>query len=132
MMKKTLHIALVLAVAAMTLQGCLKNDIPYPRIQANFTYMAAADQMRPAAIDSANRVVTLYFPEEANIYSVKIDSFATTPNSYVASEAIDSVPLDLSNPISVILRMYQDYLWKIVAVQDIQREFQVEGRSARL
>lgn len=127
-MTSTLSKLLLLITAFLALQGCIKNDIPYPRIQANFTYMSAENQMQPAQIDSTNRVVTLYFPEEANIYEVRIDSFATTPHAYVASQPIDSVPLNLSSPISVTLRLYQDYLWKITAVQDITRELEVEGQ----
>lgn len=128
MMTPTLRKLMIMIAAVLLLQGCIKNDIPYPRIQANFTYMSAKDQMQPAQIDSANRVVTLYFPEEANIYEVVIDSFATTPGAYVASQSIDSVPLDLSSSMSAILRLYQDYLWKITAVQNIQRELVIEGQ----
>ncbi len=128
MTTRTLHKILIFAIAALVLQACIKNDIPYPRIQANFTYMSAIGQMKPAVIDSAYRTVTLHFPEEANIYEVSIDSFATTPNACIASEAIDSVPLDLSQPVSVVLRLYQDYMWKIIGVQDIAREFEVEGQ----
>ncbi len=128
MMKTMIRQFLVPALAVMALQSCIKNDIPYPRIQANFTYMSADGQMKAASIDSTNRSVKLFLPEEANIYEVSIDSFATTPHSYIVSQAIDSVPLDLSSPVSVVLRLYQDYLWTINAEQDITREFVVEGQ----
>lgn len=111
----------------MLLGGCIVNDIPYPRIQAGFTYMSAIGESKAAEIDSANRIVTLFFPEEANIYEVRIDTFAMTPNTVIESGDL-SAPIDLSSTCYLTLRMYQDYLWKVVASQDIERYFTIEGQ----
>jgi len=117
---------LSLAVCAL-LAGCIKNDIPYPRIQANFTSISAMGQSRDALIDSTARIATVYLPEEANIFDVKIDSYTLTPESEIVSGDITG-GIDLSADYPVTLRLYQDYLWKIRGVQDIERYFSVENQ----
>lgn len=109
------------------LQGCIKNDIPYPRIQAGFKYLSFVNQDKDAVIDSVNRVITVYFPENANLYEAEVDSISLTPNTEIVSDNFDR-PIDLSSTYFVTLRMYQEYLWKIVASQDIERSFVVEGQ----
>ncbi len=115
-------------VLGMVTYSCLKNDIPYPRIQANFTYISAVGQNRTASIDSANRLATLYFPEDANIYEVRIDSFELTPKAYVVDCNLDSAVLDLSSTFYLTLGLYQNYQWRIQASQPIERYFTVEGQ----
>ncbi|MCD8386033.1 MAG: PCMD domain-containing protein [Bacteroidales bacterium] len=118
-----------MALGAILLPSCLKNDIPYPRIQANILYISAEGQSRMAQIDSTNRVATLYFPEDANIYEVKIDSFALSPNTTIVEGSLSPDTLiDLSETYFVVLSMYQEYLWRIVSSQDIERYFTVEGQ----
>lgn len=118
---------LLAALMVSALAGCIKNNIPYPRIQANFLSISAVGQSNAAQIDSAKRVVTLYFPEEANIYEVKVDSFTLSPNTEIVDGSLGA-PIDLSASYFVTLRMYQDYLWTIKAVQDIERYLTVEGQ----
>lgn len=118
---------LVAIVCAFAVAGCIKNDIPYPRIQANFTSFAVAGELKSAEIDSTDCIVTVFLPEDANIYEVKVDSFAMTPHTEVADGDLGA-PLDLSSPYYVTLHMYQDYLWRIKARQDIERYFTVEGQ----
>lgn len=117
------------AAALLILGSCIKNDIPYPRIQANFTSITAVGQNKDAAIDSASRIVTLSFPEEINIYEVEIDSFTLTPNTIVVGDSLKpGQKIDLSATYFVTLSMYQEYLWRIKAVQDIERYFTLEGQ----
>ncbi|MDE6453912.1 MAG: PCMD domain-containing protein [Muribaculaceae bacterium] len=114
--------ALALAAAA-----CIHNDIPYPRIQANFLTFRAQGTKGAAAIDSLSRTVTLTFPEETDIYDVKIDGYSLTPGAYIyGNDTITS--LDLSESRHVTLRLYQNYIWTIRGVQDIERYFTVDGQ----
>lgn len=114
-------------MALLAATGCIKNDIPYPRIQANFLTFTAAGQDRGAAIDSVNRTVTLYFGEEIDIQNVTVEEYTVTPGSSVVNGDL-SQPLDLSNPVHVSLRLYQDWLWTIVGDQQIERYFTVSGQ----
>ncbi len=127
MNRKTAPFLLLPLLLCALLAGCIKNDIPYPRIQANFTSISASGQSRDALIDSASRIVTLYLPEEANIFDVKIDSYTLTPKSEIVSGDITG-GIDLSADYPVTLRLYQDYLWKIRGEQDIERYFSVANQ----
>ncbi len=122
-MKRLLYYGLLAFVAT----ACIKNDIPYPVIQANITSIAAEGQSATAEIDSTDRVVTLFFPEDANIYGVKISSYSLTPKASVSVGSLDD-PLDLSSDYKLTISLYQDYEWTITASQNIERSFAVEGQ----
>ena len=116
----------VLCLAAM-LSGCIKNNIPYPRIQANFVTLEASGQTGTTQIDTVNRVATITLPEDANIYSVRISGYSLTPGAHIVDNPFGN-PVDLSEPIYVYLELYQSYLWSITAVQNIERYFEVSGQ----
>ncbi|MBD5234439.1 MAG: hypothetical protein HDS65_09740 [Bacteroidales bacterium] len=117
----------IAALLAMTIAGgCIKNDIPYARIQANFLTLTAKGQDAATVIDSTNRTVSLVFPEEVDIYSVQVTGYTLTPGAHIVDNPF-TAPVDLSSPLFVYLRLYQDWLWKISAVQNIERYFEVEG-----
>ena len=65
------------------LSGCIKNNIPYPRIQANFISLEARGQSGITQIDTVNRVATINFPEDTDIYSVQITGYSLTPGSHI-------------------------------------------------
>lgn len=109
------------------LWGCIKNDIPYPRIQASFTSMTVEDQLAAPTIDSLTRTVTIVLNENADIAAVKILSYTLTPDAYVA-DGQELTVLDLTKPVKVVLGLYQDYVWTITAVQEIERYMVVDGQ----
>lgn len=119
-------VAMVVAAMFPTLCGCIKNDIPYPRIQANFITLNAEGQTAGTAIDSIGRMVTLTFGEETDIYAVKITGYSLTPGSSLVDD-IFTEPVDLSMPLHVTLRYYQDYVWTINGVQNIERYIDAES-----
>ena len=43
---------LLLAISALFLAGCIKNDIPYPMIQVDFLSISAEGESAPASIDT--------------------------------------------------------------------------------
>ena len=119
-------IALV-ALVALIAGGCIKNDIPYPRIQANFVSLDAKGQDKGTVIDTVACTATITFPEQVDITDVKITGWTLTPGAEIVGEPFAGT-IDLSSPVSVILRLYQDYRWKIIGVQDIERYFDVVGQ----
>lgn len=129
MCRFTLLIRLVgVAVAAAALaSGCIKNDLPYPRIQQNIIELSAEGEISPAAIDSVNLSATVYLGEYVNLKSVHF-------NTYVVTEGAESDPNllsgghDLSHPIVVTLSRYQSYQWVVTARQTINRYFTVAGQ----
>lgn len=107
--------------------SCIKNDIPYPRIQANFLTFNVTGQERATAIDSINRTLTLHFGEEVDIQNVNVEGFALTPGATVVGDLLNA-PLDLSKKQYVMLHLYQDWMWTINGVQNIERYFKVKGQ----
>ena len=86
-MKQIIQIMTAAAAVAM-LQGCIHNDIPYPRIQANFLSFEAEGTKNAAAIDSTSRVITLTFPEETDIYDVEVSGYSITPGAHIVLSLI--------------------------------------------
>ena len=80
-MKRSKAIVSIILLAALTLTGCIKNDLPYPRLQQNITAISAEGETQPALIDSTNLVVTLYLSETTDPYKVKINEFRTSPGA---------------------------------------------------
>lgn len=112
---------------SMILPSCIKNDIPYPYIQANFLTISAETQSQNSLIDSTARKVTLYFPETTDICDVRIIDYSLTPGASIVGDPI-SGGIDLSSPRMVTLRLYQDYDWTISASQQISRYFTLSGQ----
>lgn len=125
-MKRLLY-CFALALCLLLTAACIHNDIPYARIQANFLTFEAKDQQAPAVIDSAAMTVTVTFPEEVDIYNVRITGYTLTPGAHVVDSPFGE-PVDLSTPLYVYLELYQSWLWKITGVQNIERYFDVEGQ----
>lgn len=124
-MKKitTAFIFLALAVAG----GCIKNDLPYPRIAQNILAIAAEGESRPAVIDSLAFDVTLYLNETVDIENVHFSQYSITPGAESDPDLMRGA-YDLSKPVIVSLTRWQTYDWEIRAVQEIERYFSVEGQ----
>lgn len=117
----------LMSVASLSLQGCLQNNIPYPRIQPDFLTMEADGLVKPAEIDAANRMVTLTFGEEVNIKAAQITSYTITEGASLTSGNL-SAPIDLSEYYICTLSLYQNYDWVIKGVQTTERYFTVENQ----
>ena len=114
-------------VIAMIADSCIKNDIPYPRIQPNFLSFTVKGQDRGTLIDSLNRSITVYLPEEVDIQNVTVENYSITPGSSVVDFDL-AKPLNLTSRVFVDLELYQVYTWTISAVQNITRYFTVSGQ----
>ena len=111
----------------LLLASCIKNDIPYPYIQANFLSISAETQDQGSIIDSISRKVTFTFPETTDIYNVKISDYTITPGAELVGDPFAG-GIDLSTPKTVILRLYQDYEWQMIANQNISRYMTLSGQ----
>lgn len=115
------------ALLAVAVTGCIKNDIPYPRIQANFLTFKVQGETSGAVIDSTTRVINVTLGETVDIYNVTVDEYSITPGA-VLEDGDLSRPIDLSRPMAVMLKIYQEYWWVIKATQNIERYFNVAGQ----
>lgn len=122
-----IRLATISATLAAGVCSCIKNDIPYPRIQADFLTFEAENQDQGAVIDPAKRTVTLYFGENVDIENVNVSTYSITPGAEIVDGNLDE-PLNLSKPYYLNLRLYQNWQWSISAVQNIERYFEVAGQ----
>lgn len=122
---------ILLVVLTLMLGGCIKNDLPYPRIQANFTAFMVEGESEPAVIDPETRTIILTMGEEADLEAVKLLSYELNPEG--SRVADDDLPptLNLIRPLYVTVSLYQDYVWTIRAKQTIERYITLEGQMGQ-
>lgn len=127
--KSGFSILMIWAVCALSavLGGCIKNDLPYPKIPQMILRLAAEGESQPAVIDSVNYTATIFLPETVDIRNVTFSEFAFTPGATVSPDLLEG-SYDLSTPIVVHLSKYQDYSWLITARQEIERYVDIEGQ----
>lgn len=115
------------AAAAVALAGCIKNDVPYPRIPQNILSIAAEGEIEPAKIDDRALTVDLTLGESVDIQALRFSEFTFTEGAKCSRPLLDSA-WNLSKPLSLVLSLYQDYEWTITATQEIERYFTVAGQ----
>lgn len=120
-------LAVFSAIMACVLSGCIKNDLPYPRIPQNILAIAVEGESKPASIDSSMYVATVYLEETVDIKNVKFTEFEITPGASSNPNLLEGT-YDLSQPLVVKLSLYQEYPWLVDAKQDIERFFTIEGQ----
>ncbi len=110
---------MLLGVVAFLAGGCIKNDLPYPRIPANITAIMVENEEKPAVIDPQKRTVTLYMSEEADLQHVRLLSYALEPEGAHTSDLTPE--MNLVRPLNAVVSLYQDYVWTIRAEQTVER-----------
>lgn len=113
--------------ATCCLTGCIKNDIPYPRIIQEILALEAEGEISPAVIDSDNLSATITLGEDVDIRKVRFTEFKYTEGAECNENLLEGT-YDLSRPITVTLSKYQSYQWVIEARQTIERYFTIEGQ----
>ena len=124
------HKSLILTIsllAAIALAGCIKNDIPYPRLQQNILTIAAEGEASPAVIDDKELTVALSLDETVNLKEVRFSDFTYTEGAECSKNLLEG-SYDLSEPLQVTLSLYQNYTWTITATQTIERYLTVAGQ----
>lgn len=124
---KKITVGLGAAIMMTAVSSCLKNDIPYPIIQAAFLSMEVEHQSGAPLIDAKSQVVTIRLDEQADLQNVKIKDYSITEGASVSDEITGGLNLS-DGPFSVVLSLYQDYTWKLMAEQTIERYFNVSGQ----
>lgn len=126
MRRYSLHIP-VLGLLLLFVSGCvIKNTMDYPLVPGRILAFQVEGQKR-ARIDADARTVQIELDETAEITSLRLDSLrlsegtvmAPAEGTYASFAAGDRI--DLSQPVRVLLKTYQDYVWTLSAVQPIER-----------
>ena len=112
---------LLLLPLFLGLNSCMEYDMSYPRILAEFVEFDVQGAKK-VTIDPSNMVVNIDLAEEESLSAVKVNSVKLNDKSYFKDGEFPEV-LDLREPYSVILSLYQDYRWTIKASQSVDRVF---------
>ena len=107
--------------------GCIRNDIPYPRIPQMLLSIAADGESQPASIDSMTYSATIYLDEQVDITKVSFTEFKYTEGAEASLNLLEGT-YDLSSPLQLDITKYQSYQWVITADQPIERYFNIEGQ----
>ncbi len=121
--RKVLFPLLMLVVAV---SGCIENDIPYPFINLRITTLKVEGQIGNAYFDNDARTVTINLEDTVNIRKVVIEELEYTEDAKSTLAEGDTV--NLADPLTVNLSLYQEYDWTITAVQEFDRVFSVEDQ----
>lgn len=119
-------VPLSIAVTAVLLQGCIRNDIPYPQIKAAIVSLEV-EGAESVSINSDERTVDIVLDELTDMRNVKISSIEFNDKAVKPSWDITGTR-DLTNPIKLTLTTFNDYIWEIRASQTIERYFTVSGQ----
>lgn len=119
--------AAVAACISIAFSGCIKNDIPYPRIQPDFLEIEAEGLLQPAQIDKNARFITMNFDETVDMRNVQITHYKLSEGARIESGDL-AKPINLEKYYIVTLALYQSYDWVIQGVQNIERYFTVENQ----
>ena len=126
-MKRFFSHIVLFSVLVILSQGCIHNDLPYPRIQQNVTELVAYGESRSALIDSTSLTATIFLEETVDIENVRFTDFEVSPGGE-AEPNLSEGTYDMSSPIVVSITRYQTYQWLIKAEQNIERYFTLEGQ----
>lgn len=116
----------MLLLLAAVLCGCIKNDIPFARIPLSITALKVEGQIGTTSFSEKDRTATVTLAETVNPKKVKIDSIGYTDKAVAALSSGDVI--DLTNDVEVTLSLYQDYVWKIMRNQPIERRLTVSNQ----
>lgn len=138
----------------------IKNDIPYPIIEAEILSMEVEGQCASpsggstqTAINKKERTVTLYVDDTVDLANLKINRLTFTeeallhPDSTVCQnyhkfpqtgfESLDDLPvstnsrMNFTNPVKFTLSTYQDYLWTVTVKQILERDFELQNQVGK-
>ena len=130
-------IPMILLMASAT--SCLfDNDMAYPVVDDDILEFVVEGQ-KSVTIDKDNRTVHVELLETADIRRVKVDTIVVSDNASI----VGGIPeyLDMTDTVSLNVKVYEDNIWKVSATQPVERyisvsnqigdaEFDLENKSA--
>lgn len=124
-MNGTLKYILALATSVLSV-GCIRNDIPFPVIKLGVESIEVEGTSGACVIDSNTSTVTIPLEETTDIRNVNITSIKYTDGARPSENMVGT--FDMRVPKYITLSLYQDYEWTILAQQNIERYFTIEGQ----
>lgn len=137
---------LFLCLSFLWFGGCIENDLPYPTIRGEIEEFAIQG-MTSVKIDDASAIVSVKVVDTLDLKDLRVEKLVVTegmtviPDSSACKDfvhfpdtgfvSLDSLPntvntrMNFKQPVSILLRLYQDYPWTIKVEHDIQQSADV-------
>ena len=135
--------------ALLLLCGCVENDLPYPTIVGEIEEFAVEGQTS-IKINKAEGTIAVKVVDTIDLRNLRVEKLVVTEGMRVIPDSAacksfthfpdsgfisaDSLPasantrMDFSQPVSFLLRLYQDYTWRVTAESDITRKVEIENQ----
>ena len=135
--------------ALLFLCGCVENDLPYPTIVGEIEEFAVEGQTS-IKINKAEGTIAVKVVDTIDLRNLRVEKLVVTEGMQVVPDSAacksfthfpdsgfisaDSLPasantrMDFSQPVSFLLRLYQDYTWRVTAESDITRKVEIENQ----
>lgn len=140
-----------ISLLLLNTSSCIENDIPYPYIEGVIQQIQVEGMQGEAVFNNQARTIELTIGEDAFIDSLPITKLIANAESLIYPDtaacikssgfpdfsfsSLDELPanantaIDFTNPVSFLLKTYQDYWWKVIVKQEIERTIEVENQS---
>ena len=125
---------IVFLLLALSITGCIKDDVPFPVIYGNVQKIEFEGQQK-CVVNTKTRTIELTLSDTVDIKRVKLTKLEITADPAtmhtvtvepVSTLKQDSV-LDLSQTLKFTISTYQDYEWTLVTEQPIDYNWEIEG-----
>ncbi|MCQ2167349.1 MAG: PCMD domain-containing protein [Bacteroidales bacterium] len=123
------HYIPLIFLCLLPFASCIENDIPYPVSVPTIAELEIKGA-KSLDINASTRTVSLVLDESSDLSSVCIDKAVCDPANTVSSPDLVGT-FDLTSPLPFTLTTYQDYDWKLEAVQHIERYFNFTGQVGK-
>lgn len=131
------------------MSGCVENDLPYPTITGVIEEFAIEGQTS-AKFDKTSASIAVKVADTLDLRDLRVEKLVVTkgmtviPDSSACKDflhfpdtgfvSVDSLPasvntrMNFKEPVTFLLRLYQDYPWKITVEHDIKRTVTVANQ----
>ena len=112
-------------LSLVMMHSCIENDLSYPAVHPAFTAFEVEGQ-KSVSINKDSCTIDIVLGETADMSNVKVASYGLTDDT----EIVGGMPeyLDLTDTLSLVLRIYKNVEWKISATQPIDRHIRCDNQ----
>lgn len=113
-------------ISIAILSSCIKNDIPYPHEVEYVNAISFDGEIQEAIIDKSDFTIRLELSEDVDISAVKLKKLEISQETKANINVGDK--LNLTKPFNLIISKYQEYIWRIIAHQNIERYIKIQNQ----
>ena len=130
----------IILFSALALASCIKNDLPKPVVDLYIASLDVEGTNGEIVLDRSTYTATIPLAEETNIEAVQFKSitfgadvvtninYEADNSKIIVSKDLNNRVVNMSQPEYITLSYFQSYEWKIVATQNINRIWTVNGQ----